>query len=56
MNSTAWTSTSSAYTTETKGLVDAAVRDGLVMTSIEVSKDRRYVVTGYHTGVVKLHK
>ena len=56
MNSTAWTSTSSAYTTETKGLVDAAVRDGLVMTSIEVSKDMRYVVTGYHTGVVKLHK
>lgn len=56
MNSTAWTTTSSAYTTETKGLVDAAARDGLVLTSIDVSKDLRHVVTGYHTGVVKLHK
>jgi WD40 repeat protein len=56
MNSTPWCTTSSCFTPELKGLVDAANEEGAIITSLSLSSDSRMVATGYNNGAVRVHK
>jgi len=56
MGSTPWLTTSSCFTPELKGLVDAANEEGTIISSMSISSDSKMVATGYNNGAVRVHK